>query len=64
MQAVADELGVDPKALNYYVGDRDGLRELVALDIFESELARVTLPVDRAWQDVAFLYATALRDAV
>jgi|HubBroStandDraft_3_1064219.scaffolds.fasta_scaffold12670_6 AcrR family transcriptional regulator len=29
MQKVADVLGVDPKALNYHVGDRDGLRQLV-----------------------------------
>lgn len=64
MQAVADELGVDPKALNYHVGDREGLRELVALDVFETELARVTLPVDSDWRDVVRSYTTALRDAV
>ncbi|WP_109524075.1 MULTISPECIES: TetR family transcriptional regulator [Nocardia] len=64
MQAVADELGVDPKALNYHVGDREGLRELVALDIFETELARVALPVDREWREVVRSYAVALRDAV
>ena len=29
MQAVADVLGVDPKALNYHVGHRDGLRDSV-----------------------------------
>lgn len=64
MQAVADVLGVDPKALNYHVGDREGLRELVALDVFETELARVTLPVGRDWQAVVRSYAMALRDAV
>src|SRR5271168_335957 len=44
MQKVADVLGVDPKALNYHVRDRDGLRELVAVDVFESELRRVKIP--------------------
>ena len=63
MQAVADALGVDPKALNYHVGDREGLRELVALDVFESELRRVTLPADGDWRVVIRSYAAALRDA-
>lgn len=63
MQAVADALGVDPKALNYHVGDREGLRELVALDVFESELRRVSLPADGDWRVVVGSYACALRDA-
>lgn len=63
MQAVAGVLGVDPKALNYHVGDRDGLRELVALDVFESELRRVVLPADGDWRVVARSYAAAIRDA-
>ena len=64
MQAVADVLGVDPKALNYHVGDRQGLRELVALDVFESELERVAVPDGCDWRDVLRMYAGALRDAV
>ena len=64
MQAVADVLGVDPKALNYHVGGRDELRELVALDVFESELNRVALPDDSDWREVLRIYACALRDAV
>lgn len=63
MQAVAEALGVDPKALNYHVGDRQGLRELVALDVFESELRRVELPADGDWRVVTRSYAAALRDA-
>jgi TetR/AcrR family transcriptional regulator, tetracycline repressor protein len=63
MQAVADVLGVDPKALNYHVGHRDGLRELVALDAFEVELSRVALPTEGDWRDVLRSYAEALRDA-
>jgi AcrR family transcriptional regulator len=63
MQAVAEVLGVDPKALNYHVGHRDGLRELVAVDAFEVELSRVALPTDGDWRDVLRSYAGALRDA-
>ena len=63
MQAVAGALGVDPKALNYHVGGREGLRELVALDVFESELRRVELPEDGDWRVVARSYAAAIRDA-
>lgn len=64
MQAVADALGVDPKALNYHVGDREGLRELVALDVFETELTRVELAEDGDWRDVLRSYAIASRDAI
>lgn len=63
MQAVAGVLGVDPKALNYHVGDREGLRELVALDVFESELRRVELSADGDWRVVARSFAGAIRDA-
>jgi AcrR family transcriptional regulator len=63
MRAVAEALGVDPKALNYHVGDREGLRELVALDVFESELGRVELLADGDWRVVIRSYAIALRDA-
>ena len=39
MQAVADELGVDRKALNYHVTDREGLLRLVAAGRFEATFA-------------------------
>ena len=64
MQKVADVLGVDPKALNYHVGDRDGLRELVAVDVFESELRRVEIPGGGDWRDVVRAYVSALREAI
>ncbi|AKK30024.1 TetR/AcrR family transcriptional regulator C-terminal domain-containing protein [Mycobacterium sp. EPa45] len=63
MQAVADVLGVDPKALNYHVGDREALRELVAVDAFAVELSRIDMPTGGDWRDVLRRYATALRDA-
>ena|SRR5271167_3854249 len=62
MQKVADVLGVDPKALNYHVRDRDGLRQLVVLDAFESELRRVKIP-GGDWRDVVRAYVHALREA-
>lgn len=62
MQRVAEVLGVDPKALNYHVRDRDGLRQLVVLDVFESELRRVKIP-GGDWRDVVRAYVHALREA-
>ena len=64
MQKVADALGVDPKALNYHVGDRDGLRQLVALDVFEAELRRVKIAGGGDWRDVVRAYVRALREAI
>jgi TetR/AcrR family tetracycline transcriptional repressor len=64
MQKVADVLGVNPKALNYYVGDRDGLRQMVALDVFESELRRVKIPGGGDWRDVVRAYVDALQNAI
>lgn len=64
MQAVADVLGVDPTSLNYHVGGKEELRELVARDVFAAELGRVVLPAEMDWRGVVTLYATALRDAV
>ena len=64
MQAVADALGVDRKALHRYVGDRDGLLELVVTDVFETRLSGVVLPREGAWQDVLRAYVTAIRDGI
>ena len=63
MQAVADVLGVDPKALNYHIGDRDGLLELVAVDAFAAELSEVAIPTDGDWREVLRHYGAALREA-
>jgi AcrR family transcriptional regulator len=64
MQAVADALGVDRTALHYYVGDRDGLLELVVADLFDAELRAIDLPVDAVWQDVLRAYARAIHEGV
>ncbi|MGV0743791.1 TetR/AcrR family transcriptional regulator C-terminal domain-containing protein [Mycolicibacterium sp. XJ870] len=64
MQAVADVLGVDRTALHYYVGDRDGLLELVVADLFDAELRAIELPEDAPWQDVLRAHAKAIRQGV
>jgi TetR/AcrR family transcriptional regulator, tetracycline repressor protein len=63
MQAVASELGVDRKAVNYHVGDRDGLLGLMAFELFEAELSRLSVPTDSDWQQSLRVYARALRNA-
>jgi AcrR family transcriptional regulator len=61
---VADALGVDPKALNYHVGDREGLRQLVALDVFEAELGGVVIPAGGDWREAVRSYVLAFRAAI
>ncbi|WP_260508882.1 TetR/AcrR family transcriptional regulator C-terminal domain-containing protein [Mycolicibacterium farcinogenes] len=64
MQAVADALGVDRTTLHYYVGDRDGLLELVVADLFETELRSIELPTGAGWQEVLRAYGNAIRQGV
>jgi AcrR family transcriptional regulator len=64
MQAVADVLGVDRTALHYYVGDRDGLLELVVAELFDAELRSIELPEDAAWQEILRAYGNAVRQGV
>jgi TetR/AcrR family transcriptional regulator, tetracycline repressor protein len=72
MQAVADKMGVDRKALNYHVTDREGLLRLVAADVFESSFSQVFAshfsPADAdepdAWKKAVSAWATAVRDGM
>lgn len=64
MQAVADALGVDRSSLNYYVGDRGGLLELIVADLFDTELRDFELPRDADWADVLRAYGKALHRGV
>jgi TetR/AcrR family transcriptional regulator, tetracycline repressor protein len=71
MQAVADVLGVDRKALNYHVTDRDNLLRLVAEDSFESAFAdnfgiyfSVPENVAADWRDALRAWAVAVRDSL
>jgi len=64
MQAVAERLGVDRKALNYHVSDRDGLLELVALDVLKTEMGRVSLPDGSDWRQAVRVFARSMRDGM
>ncbi|MCX4099174.1 hypothetical protein [Nocardia sp. alder85J] len=64
MQAVADRLGVDPKALRHHVGDRENLRRLVAMDTFETNFAAVEIAGQGRWEDACRAYATGLADSL
>lgn len=57
MQAVASELGVDRKALNHHVTDRESLLELLAIDAFRSRLDAEELDLGASWQDACRAYA-------
>ena len=62
MQAVADELGVDRKAVNHYVSDRDTLLELVATDAFTARFASVRIP-DGDWREACRAFAFGVADS-
>jgi AcrR family transcriptional regulator len=65
MQAVAERLGVDRKALNYHVTDRDGLLRLVAQDVLSEAAGTFTPPAaDAGWPEAVRVCATALRDGM
>jgi AcrR family transcriptional regulator len=72
MQAVADELGVDRKALNYHVTDREGLLRLVAADVFESNFSEVfsrrfgeeDMAQPGAWKKAVYAWTCAVRDGM
>ncbi|MBM7793062.1 TetR/AcrR family transcriptional regulator C-terminal domain-containing protein [Paenarthrobacter ilicis] len=72
MQAVADELGVDRKALNYHVTDREGLLRLLAADVFESTFTEgfgayfdaAGGTVDADWKTAIRAWAVTVRDSM
>lgn len=64
MQSVADVLGVDRKALNYHVSDRESLLELVAIDAFIAESERTRIPPDVDWREACRLLAVGMRDSI
>jgi TetR/AcrR family tetracycline transcriptional repressor len=57
MKAVAGALGVDPKALNYHVEDRESLLALVAADAFTANFATVRIADDCSWQEACRIFA-------
>jgi TetR/AcrR family transcriptional regulator, tetracycline repressor protein len=60
MQALADALTVDRKALHYHVKDRQSLFELVARDAFSQRLAQSGVADVGNWKDAARNYARSL----
>lgn len=64
MQAVADALGVDRKALNYHVRDRESLLELVAVDALLTRFAAIEVDPDDDWRAASRAWATGMRDSV
>jgi TetR/AcrR family tetracycline transcriptional repressor len=64
MQAVAEQLGVDRKALNYHVSDRVGLLELVALDMLHAEVSLTELPEGADWREASRHLARGMRDGM
>lgn len=57
MQEVATALGVDRKALNHHVTDRESLLELLAIDAFRSRQTADELDLGATWQDACRAYA-------
>lgn len=64
IQAVADLLGVDRKAVNYHVTNLTGLLELVAVDAFTMNFAEVDLSKISDWKLACRAYAFALHDSL
>ncbi|NME89316.1 MAG: TetR/AcrR family transcriptional regulator C-terminal domain-containing protein [Corynebacterium sp.] len=57
MQAVANSLGVDRKALNHYVHDRENLLSIVAAMEFTEAFEKLDIPEDADWRTVALAFA-------
>jgi AcrR family transcriptional regulator len=57
MQAVADELGVDRKAVNHHVSDRGTLLQLVAMDAFATSFDAVRIPAGADWRTACRVFA-------
>ncbi|MFF7647186.1 TetR/AcrR family transcriptional regulator [Streptomyces canus] len=64
MQAVANKLGVDRKAVHHYVSDRESLLKLMALDAFAERSATVEIPEEASWQEACRTYAAAFTDSL
>jgi len=64
MQAVADRLGVDRKAVNHHVSDRETLLRLVAEDAFTRSFAAVSIPADCDWREASRIFGRGIASAV
>jgi TetR/AcrR family transcriptional regulator, tetracycline repressor protein len=64
MQSLAAELGVDRKALNYHVSDRESLLELLAIDAFLTRFTTIRIDPDGDWRDACRALASGIRESV
>ena len=64
MQAVADRLGVDRKAINHHVSDRESLLRLVAIEGFTRSVATVKIPADCDWREASRIFGHAVASGV
>lgn len=64
MQAVADRLGVDRKAVNHYVSDRETLVRLVTIEAVGRSLAAVTFPAGCDWRVASRIFGRGISSAV
>ena len=64
MQAVADTLQVDRKALNHHVKDRQTLLELIALDAFGGGFSSVDVSGADTWEEACRAYALSFTDGL
>lgn len=64
MQAVADQLGVDRKAVNHHVSDRETLVRLVALDGFGRRVADIDIPDECDWQEASRIFGRGIAAAM
>ncbi|WP_199865054.1 TetR/AcrR family transcriptional regulator [Frankia sp. EI5c] len=63
IQAVADRLGVDRKAVSYHVSSREELLELVTAQTLAAELEHLALPEDD-WREAVRVYARGVRQVL
>ncbi|MFW0785815.1 TetR/AcrR family transcriptional regulator C-terminal domain-containing protein [Gordonia sp. CPCC 206044] len=63
MQALADRLGVDRKAINHHVNDREALLGLVAMDAFAASFSAVAIEQHVQWQAACRTYARGFTDS-
>ncbi|XVV38360.1 hypothetical protein ACQPXT_34410 [Streptomyces sp. CA-100214] len=64
MQAVADRMGVDRKAVNHYVSDRKTLFRLVTAEAFKRSFLAAEISADGDWREGIRLYGHAIAKAV
>ncbi|MFF1830705.1 TetR/AcrR family transcriptional regulator [Paenarthrobacter sp. NPDC058040] len=64
MQAVADDLGVDRKAITYHVSDRDELLTLLAVDSFQARFKSTVIPEGAAWDHALLAYGVAVAKSI